>query len=110
MQVVANSTVGSHINETDFGFTWHFDGVEAEYGLYQSRDLRVHLDQLTTGSPVLHACRWLILCEIEGGHVRTRTGITCARCAACPSFVSDILSNFFEIFAATLALFISRLL
>ena len=49
LTVFARSTHGSNLNETDSGFTWHFDGVDAEYGQYQSRDLRLHLEQLTAG-------------------------------------------------------------
>ncbi len=49
---VTISTPGSMLEEKTAGFAWHWRGADPEYGARQALDLRLHLADLLTGSPV----------------------------------------------------------
>jgi trehalose 6-phosphate synthase/phosphatase len=52
LEQVAASTPGSRVEVKAGGLAWHYREAEPEHGSYRARELRLHLRELLTGTPL----------------------------------------------------------
>ena len=52
LEQVASCTPGSHVEVKAVGLAWHYRQAEPEHGAHQARQLRVHLRDVLTGTPL----------------------------------------------------------
>ena len=52
LEQVASCTPGSHVEVKVVGLAWHYRQAEPEHGAHQARQLRVHLRDVLTGTPL----------------------------------------------------------
>jgi trehalose 6-phosphate synthase/phosphatase len=52
LEQVASCTPGSHVEVKAVGLAWHYRLAEPEHGAHQARQLRLHLREVLTGTPL----------------------------------------------------------
>jgi trehalose 6-phosphate synthase/phosphatase len=52
LEQVASCTPGSHVEVKAVGLAWHYRLTEPEHGAHQARQLRLHLREVLTGTPL----------------------------------------------------------
>jgi len=52
LEQVASCTPGSHVEVKAVGLAWHYRQAEPEHGAHQARQLRLHLREVLTGTPL----------------------------------------------------------